>query len=337
MRISIAMAVRNAELYLEPLLDSIGRQTRLPQELVVHDDASEDATTEILDAFARDAGFEVRVERAPARRGHVDGFLRAARACRGDLVAFCDADDVWLEHKLEVCHAAIERSGAQLALHAVRVVDAELREVAPPWPAIDASRVVPPLGLTGLAVDAPGMAMVFRRELLEVADPASRPPSRYGLGRQMLHDEWVLFLAGVLGPVQLIAEPLLLYRQHGENDSGWFERERVNTLAPVIDDYRNAAEHCAACADYLESTAADDPSVSARLGAGAEYYRRTAENWRLRLRLYGAAGRGSRARIVSRLLAEHAYRSTARGGFGRRALGKDVVGGLVMRVRADDP
>src|SRR5437588_580339 len=184
-RISVAMAVLNGERHLNPLLDSLRRQTRPPAELVVHEDASEDRTIALLEDFARDAPFPVRIERAPARRGHVEGFLRAALLCASDTVAFCDQDDVWLERKLEVCGDALDQSRAVVALHSARVVDAELREIAPRWPDHGPTRVVPPLGFTGVHLDAPGMAMVFRRSLLDLVDPADRPPSRYGEGRQM--------------------------------------------------------------------------------------------------------------------------------------------------------
>src|SRR5918997_5604582 len=183
MRISVAMATRNGERYLAPLLESLARQTRPPAELVVHDDASEDRTVAILEEFRERAPFPIRLERAEARRGYVEGFLRAAERCSADAVAFCDQDDVWVDRKLEVCADLLDRSGATLALHSVRVVDAALREIAPPWPAIESTRVVPPLGLTGLHLEAPGMAMVFRRWLLDFADPALRPRSRFGHGK----------------------------------------------------------------------------------------------------------------------------------------------------------
>src|SRR2546423_1792684 len=51
------MATRNAERYLGPLLESLARQTRAPAELVVHDDASEDGTVAMLEAFAARAPF----------------------------------------------------------------------------------------------------------------------------------------------------------------------------------------------------------------------------------------------------------------------------------------
>jgi glycosyltransferase involved in cell wall biosynthesis len=331
MRVSVAMATRNAERFLAPLIESLARQTRPPDELVVYDDASEDATVELLEELARPTCFPLRMIRGPARRGPTEGFLRAAAACQGELVAFCDQDDVWLEHKLDVCHEAIEGSGAQLALHRVRVVDADLHEIAPPWPRIDRDRIVPPLGMTGLAVDAPGMAMVFRRSLLHAADSVSRPPSRYDPERQMLHDEWMLFLAGVVGAVRLIREPLLLYRQHGANESGWFERERDRSLTPATEDYRRAAAHCAACAEYLGAASAPDPEVAAALTAGAEHYRAAADAWRLRIALYAERRRAPRVRIVRRLASARAYRPTPAGGFGAPALAKDALAGVLLR------
>jgi glycosyltransferase involved in cell wall biosynthesis len=331
-RISVAMATHDAEPFLRPLLESLAAQSRLPDELVVCDDASSDGGPQVAEEFAASAPFPVRVHRCERWRGHVAAFLDAARRCTGDAIAFCDADDVWRPDKLAVCGEALERTGAILALHTTAVVDAGLADQGRRWPAIRATELVPPLGLTGLDIDAPGMAMLFRRELLEVAPFDDRPPSRYGNGRLMLHDEWVFFLAGVLGPIQLIDEPLLLYRQHGSNDSGgWVERRRERTLRPATDDYRNAAEHTRACAAYLERAARANPGAAERLLAGARAFAETAESWELRERLYAAPDRRSRARVLRRLLAARAYRDRRTGGFGRVALGKDLAG-VALRV-----
>ncbi len=337
MRISVAMAVRNGERWLEPLLASLARQTAPPAELVVTDDASADATPRLLEEFAAAAPFPVRVERFEARRGHVDGFMHAAARCTGDAVAFCDADDVWVDRKLETCGRELAATGAILVMHSAAVVDAELRGAGATWPAIDATRTLRPLELIGLEVDAPGMAMVVRRELFEAAPFARRPPSRYGHGRAMLHDEWMLFLAGVLGPVRLLAEPLVLYRQHDSNDSGGVvDRRRRLTLRPVLEDYGNAAAHYAGCAAYLEGVAAKGSPAAERLAEGARHYRRVAAAWELRSSLYASRDRRSRARALRRLVAGRAYRDRALGGFGRPALGKDLVAGLGLRVRAND-
>lgn len=335
MLISVALATHNAERYLGPLLESLAQQSLPPHELVVCDDASGDSTVDRIEAFARSAPFPVRLERRGEWRGHVATFMDAAHLCRGDAVAFCDADDVWLHSKLETCARELEGSGATLVLHSTRVVDRELRDLGRLWPTIAATETVPPLGVSGLDLDAPGMAMLVRRGVLDAASFDARPPSRYGLGRLMLHDEWVFFLAGVLGPVRLVAEPLLLYRQHESNDSGgWVRRHRRLTLRPAFGDYRRAAEHTAACAEYLEMTVPVDEAAAARLTAGARAYRRMAANWATRVSLYEASDRRCRARLLRHLIEAGAYRARSGGGFGRAALGKDVAA-LALRTPAD--
>jgi glycosyltransferase involved in cell wall biosynthesis len=325
------MAARNAERYLPDLLDSLLRQTEPPHELVVQDDASDDSTPDRVERFAASAPFAVRLEREASHRGPTEAFMAAARRCQGDAVAFCDSDDVWVPSKLQRCREELDRTGASLVLHSARLVDAQLSELGHDWPVIDSSRLIPPLGLTGLDTDHPGMAMVFRRDLLELADFDTRPPSRYGNGNQMLHDEWVFFIAGAAGPIRLLAEPLVLYRQHELNDSGgWVDRRRDLSLRPAIDDYRRAAAHTAACARYLEAARAP------RLAAGAETYRHIAENWRLRVSLYAAHGRRSRAQLFRQLLRGRAYRARAAGGFGRVALGKDLAAGVALAVPVSD-
>jgi glycosyltransferase involved in cell wall biosynthesis len=328
------MATHDGGDYLEPLLASLLAQTRPPDELVVCDDASADGTPERLDAFALTAPFPVAVHRC-AWRGHTETFIDAARRCTGDAIAFCDADDVWRADKLALCEEALERSGAILALHTTEVVDEELRPLGRRWPTIERTEVAETLGLTALDVLAPGMSMVVRRSVVEVADWEARPHSRYGSDHQMFHDEWVLFLAGVLGPIQLLAEPLLQYRQHGSNVSGgWVDRRRERTLRPALDDYRRAHSYTAACADYLDRTAAGDvpADVAERLRAGADAYRRDARNWELRATLYESRQRTRRARAVRRLIAQRAYRDRRSGGFGREALGKDVAA-VALRTR----
>jgi glycosyltransferase involved in cell wall biosynthesis len=155
--ISVAMATHDAERFIDPLLESLAQQSRPPHELVVCDDASEDGTLARLDAFSQRAPFDVHVHASAEWRGHVPSFLDAARRCTGDVVAFCDADDIWRPDKLEVCGEALERSGASLVMHTTAVVDEELRDLGIRWPAIEATELAPALRLTGLDIDAPGM------------------------------------------------------------------------------------------------------------------------------------------------------------------------------------
>ncbi len=57
MTLSVALCTFNGESYLLDQLESIARQTRLPDELVVCDDRSEDGTFAVIDRFAHRVGF----------------------------------------------------------------------------------------------------------------------------------------------------------------------------------------------------------------------------------------------------------------------------------------
>jgi glycosyltransferase involved in cell wall biosynthesis len=96
-RVSVIVPVHNGARYLAAALDSILAQTRTPEEIIVIDDASTDATASILD------GYGDRLRRLRNARAGGPGRARnlGLRAASGDLAAFLDADDLWRPAKLE--------------------------------------------------------------------------------------------------------------------------------------------------------------------------------------------------------------------------------------------
>ena len=93
--ISVAMTTFNGAAYLEEQLNSLLDQRHLPLELVIGDDGSEDETLVILERFAGRAPFPVLVQRNVRRLGFRENFIRTAERCRGELITFCDQDDIW--------------------------------------------------------------------------------------------------------------------------------------------------------------------------------------------------------------------------------------------------
>ena len=93
--IAIALTTFNGERFLSKQLESLSAQTHIPLELVVVDDGSTDKTLEILESFAIDARFPVRIYQNAVRIGYRKNFIRAANLCSGALICFCDQDDIW--------------------------------------------------------------------------------------------------------------------------------------------------------------------------------------------------------------------------------------------------
>src|ERR1700721_581226 len=107
MNLSIALCTYNGERFLPEQLRSIGEQSRLPDELVGCDDASTDRTLGIIEDFARQAPFPVRIEVNAANSGSTPNFAKAIGMCKGDSIVLADQDDVWVPSKLAALETAL--------------------------------------------------------------------------------------------------------------------------------------------------------------------------------------------------------------------------------------
>jgi len=94
------MATCNGERFVAEQVESLLEGTRVPDEIVVVDDASTDGTIAATERALRaaPATTSVRVERNRANEGAPLAFARGVRLSTGDAVLFCDQDDRWFPH-----------------------------------------------------------------------------------------------------------------------------------------------------------------------------------------------------------------------------------------------
>ncbi len=95
--ISCIVPVYNGECFVAEALESIFAQTYDPIEVVIVDDGSEDGTAKKLASF----GERIRMIRQ-ANAGPSAARSRGLKEAAGQLVAFQDADDLWLPEKLKL-------------------------------------------------------------------------------------------------------------------------------------------------------------------------------------------------------------------------------------------
>lgn len=219
--VSIAMATCEGARHVGEQLASIARQSRLPDELVVCDDASSDATPALVAAFSRTAPFPVRLVRNPGRLGITGNFEQAVRLCSGDLLLLADQDDLWQPGKIE---CLLGELAAQPGLGAVfsngRVVD----EVGQPlgydlWQALGFGAREQAMLRTGRAdevflrhVVAAGTSLAFRARFKPLLLPF--PPL------WSAHDAWIAFLIAAVSQVGCLGGELIDYRLHAHNQIG---------------------------------------------------------------------------------------------------------------------
>jgi glycosyltransferase involved in cell wall biosynthesis len=176
--------------------------------LISDDCSSPERFADILAIVGEDARFAV--SRSEMRLGFYRNFERALRMVPGEieLVALCDQDDRWHPDKLATLRAAIGADpGAILAYSDLRLVDAGgrvLRETF--WRG--RSNNSDNLASMVIANTITGAAMLFRRELIDIAVPFPDTP-----GFQF-HDHWLAIAALSAGDIAYVDRPLYDYVQH---------------------------------------------------------------------------------------------------------------------------
>lgn len=107
-RVSVIVPAYNAASFLKRALHSALAQTMSDLEVIVVDDASNDATLTLArEVAARDP--RVRVLHNEHNRGMYPTYNRAIDAALGEWIAALDADDLWLPERLERMLAVADR------------------------------------------------------------------------------------------------------------------------------------------------------------------------------------------------------------------------------------
>ena len=227
--ISVVIPAYNAERTLAAALDSVIAQTRHADEVIVVDDGSTDATAAIAGAY----GPPVRCL-SLANGGVARARNAGIAAAGGDLVAFLDADDVWLPEKLArqselmetraevgLCFTAVQRSDERLV--ALEVL-----------PACDYDDFCEALLLFSNVVQTSSSTSVVRRELLSTCggyDPRFSQCADWDLAIR-------LSLLTTFAPID---EPLVIYRTSPANMSSDIHLLEKDTFAVLNAFYATEA------------------------------------------------------------------------------------------------
>lgn len=202
------MATHNGAKYLQDQLKSFTAQTRLPDEVIITDDNSDDETCEIIAEFATSAPFQVHWEQNKQKLGYTANFNQALMRTTGDLVFLSDQDDVWFPEKLKLIESyALVDPGALVFMNDAALTDANLNDTG-----LTKLGQISSAGLSNSSF-VMGCCAAVRRELLEICLPI--PVDFNG------HDNWIVRMAEGVGRKRVYKDVLQCYRRHGDNASNF--------------------------------------------------------------------------------------------------------------------
>lgn len=250
--VSVAMCTFNGERFLSEQLQSVLNQTRLPDQMVICDDASTDSTQTLLTAFADNAPFPVVLRFNPCTLGVTRNFEQALAACHGDFIALSDQDDRWSPSKLQRLESLlIAHPTAGFACSNAMLIDDRGRRLKgrlwDHWridPSMLADEAPDPRHIRLLRANCvTGATMMIRGDLVrQFALPISA---------NWIHDHWITVLCEFLGRPGCVSTELLTeYRRHERQVLGLRqrrrsqrldERERLKSLN--LKRYRDLQEH----------------------------------------------------------------------------------------------
>ncbi len=228
-KVSVVLCSRNGASFLDEQLHSLERQTYPHLEFICSDNESEDGTAEKLKAWC--AQKENRKFISFGEKGLNRNFFHALEYVEGEMVIFCDQDDIWFPEK-------IEKLVSFLLTHD------------------DASMVY---GLSKpFYGEVPKDADIKSINRLEGTDVRKTMLTSFTLGHNMLvwkkvldripvpttetvaYDWWITVCSMCISPIYCLPEVLTFWRQHHNNtttqlNAGLYHESRIAYLKTFRD------------------------------------------------------------------------------------------------------
>lgn len=208
--VSVCIATYNGEKYIHQQLDSILKQLREDDEIIISDDSSTDRTLEIIQSFN-----DKRIHVFPNNQFYspIFNFENAIKHAQGDYIFLSDQDDIWMDNKVEKMMDVLQHF--VLVVSDCYVVDKDCCIIHNSF-----FKEKPTTGILKNLIknNYLGCCMAFRKELLSKALPFPK--------RIAMHDIWLGLCGALFYDTAFIPDRLIMYRRHGGNASPTAEKSK---------------------------------------------------------------------------------------------------------------
>lgn len=239
LKISVVLTTYNGVAFVEQQLQSIFKQTVLPDEVIVCDDGSTDGTLSILQQW--ETAGKITLIKNKVRLGVMANFkMGVSCANPSHFIALCDQDDIWLPYKLEKNIQSLPSATFPSLVYSDLIFMRQDQAIINP-------SFYNEMGLDKFKHDF-GTAL-FGSLLLGctiMMNPSMRSHfEKMPVNNHFYHDAWLGLLGFGIGNVHFIYEPLVQYRLHDKNASiagfkprnKWINAMRHILLAPFKSSY----------------------------------------------------------------------------------------------------
>jgi glycosyltransferase involved in cell wall biosynthesis len=239
--ISVVITAYNSAAFLNDAVDSVLRQTLQPSEIVVIDDGSIDDTAMIAQSYANVGLRHIRQDNQGEGAARNRGILETS----GEWIAFLDADDIWLDDKIQrqVEFAQSHPGTDMVSGHKIWWdVDENSRQLVK-YGQVPAGNLYRELTVHNL-VGGPSL-MLIRRVMFEKAG-VFRTDLRFGADWEM----WLRIAKHTT--IGFVDSPLIIYRWHKSNVSTKYMNQRVKIVEDIsLDAIRSYRSPTTQIALYL--------------------------------------------------------------------------------------
>lgn len=236
-KIGVLLATYNGEKYLSEQVDSIFQQAGFNIIIFAHDDGSSDSTKILLEENRQkyqDRFIVLQGASTGSSKSNFMYLIEQALKYRIDYFFFADQDDVWQRQKVKVMMKKMKEVEVAekpcVIFSDMKVVDENLNEIAPSFfNYINANpeRILPNQLIMQSFIA--GCSMLVNRKTAELSIYYTN------IDNIFMHDWWLALIGAYIGQIFCIKEPLVLYRQHGNNQIGARPLKKIELLRHLFD------------------------------------------------------------------------------------------------------
>jgi glycosyltransferase involved in cell wall biosynthesis len=226
--ISVVIPTHQRDYYLETAIRSVAAQSRKPDEVIVVDDTSSEATRRQVDELATRYGLSLRYEGMISDNGVSRSYNYGAARAAGDVLAFLDDDDYWQDGYLERALQALQSAHADAVWTSFSIVtdDGNMRPGKTP---------VAEFRIEDFFLKNPGIVrsnLCIRRSVFEALDGYDE--SIFGSSDK----ELLIRLSEAGYSHTVIREPLVFWRMH-DGQVSTNPRRVLRNLVPFFEKYQH--------------------------------------------------------------------------------------------------